>query len=115
MPKLEQAKKTQPVTSNDQFLKKYGSGPPPPNPYISEKPFSRAFGYTPYTPPPPYGTHSGHKQGNNDNNQRKPTELAQNAVMPRDIASLGKKDITPVLHHYGIPYREKGSHHLYPD
>ena len=27
---LEQAKKTQPVNGNGQFLKKYGSGPPPP-------------------------------------------------------------------------------------
>ena len=27
---LEQAKKTQPVNGNGQFLKKYGPGPPPP-------------------------------------------------------------------------------------
>ena len=46
---LEQAKKTQPVNGNGQFLKKYGSGPPP-NPYISEKPFSRAFQIYPTYP-----------------------------------------------------------------
>ena len=47
---LEQAKKTQPVNGNGQFLKNYGSGPPP-NPYISEKPFSRAFRIYPTYPP----------------------------------------------------------------
>ena len=36
-------------------------------------------------PPPPYGTQRGHKYGNNDNNQRKPTELAQNVVIPGDM------------------------------
>ena len=46
---LEQAKKTQPVNGNGHFLKKYGSGPPP-NPYISEKPFSRAFRIYPTYP-----------------------------------------------------------------
>ena len=61
---LEQAKKTQPVNGNGQFSKKYGSGPPPPpNPYISEKPFSRLSEYTPHTPT--YGTLSEHKSGNN--------------------------------------------------
>ena len=50
--KLEQAKKTQPVNGNSQFSKKYGSAPPPPpNPYISEKPFSRAFRIYPTYPP----------------------------------------------------------------
>ena len=46
---LEQAKKTQPVNGNGQFSKKYGSGPPP-NPYISEKPYSRAFRIYPTYP-----------------------------------------------------------------
>ena len=46
----QQAKKTQPVNGNGQFSKKYGSGPPP-NPYISEKPFSRAFRIYPTYPP----------------------------------------------------------------
>ena len=55
---LEQAKKTQPVSGNGQFSKKYGSGPPP-NQYMSEKPFSRAFQIYP-TYPPPFGTLSGH-------------------------------------------------------
>ena len=41
-----------------------------------------------YTPPPPYGTHIGHKQANNDDDQRKPTELAQNATLPKDIQML---------------------------
>ena len=59
---LEQAKKTQPVNGNGQFSKKYGSGPPL-NPYISEKPFSRAFQIYPHTPP--FGP-LGHKRGNND-------------------------------------------------
>ena len=45
----EQAKKTQLVNSNGQFSKKYGSGPPP-NPYISEKPYSRAFRIYPTYP-----------------------------------------------------------------
>ena len=45
----EQAKKTQPVNGNGQFSKKYGSGPPP-NPYISEKPYSRAFQIYPTYP-----------------------------------------------------------------
>ena len=48
---LEQAKKTQPVNSNGQFLKIYGSRPPPPNPHISEKPFSRVFRIYPTYPP----------------------------------------------------------------
>ena len=48
--RLEQAKKTQPVNGNGQFSKKYGSGPPPPNPYISEKPFSRALRIYPTYP-----------------------------------------------------------------
>ena len=46
---LEQAKKTQPVNGDGQFSKKYGSGPPP-NPYISKKPFSRAFRIYPTYP-----------------------------------------------------------------
>ena len=46
----EQAKKTQPVNGNAQFSKKYGSGAPP-NQYISEKPFSRAFRIYPTYPP----------------------------------------------------------------
>ena len=45
-----QPKKTQPVNGNGQFSKKYGSGPPP-NQYISEKPFSRAFRICPTYPP----------------------------------------------------------------
>ena len=45
----EQAKKTQPVNGTGQFSKKYGSGPPP-NPYISEKPYSRAFQIYPTYP-----------------------------------------------------------------
>ena len=55
----EQAKETQPVNGNGQFSKKYGSGPPPPNQYISEKPFSRAFRI--YPTYPPSGTLGGHK------------------------------------------------------
>ena len=54
---LEQAKKTNPSTVTANFRKKYGSGPPP-NPYISGKPFSRAFRIYPTYP---YGTLSGHK------------------------------------------------------
>ena len=46
----EQAKKPQPVNGNGQFSKKYGSGPPPPNPYISEKPYSRPFQIYPTYP-----------------------------------------------------------------
>ena len=37
----------------------------------------------PYTPP--YGTHSGHKSGNNDDSHRKPTELAHSVPTPRDM------------------------------
>ena len=47
----QQAKKTQPVNGNGQFSRKYGSGPPPPNQYISEKPSSRAFRIYPTYPP----------------------------------------------------------------
>ena len=36
-------------------------------------------------PPPPYGTHSGHKSSNNDDNHWKPTELAHPVPTPRDI------------------------------
>ena len=46
---LEQAKNPQPVNGNGQFSKKYGSGLPP-NPYISEKPSSRAFRIYPTYP-----------------------------------------------------------------
>ena len=45
----EQAKKTQPVNGYGQFSEKYDSGPPP-NPYISEKPYSRAFQIYPTYP-----------------------------------------------------------------
>ena len=38
--------------------------------------------------PPPYGTHSGHKSGNNDNDHRKPTELAHSVPSPRDMYSV---------------------------
>ena len=38
--RLEQAKKPNLSTGTANFQKKYGSGPPP-NPHISEKPFSR--------------------------------------------------------------------------
>ena len=59
---LEQAKKTQPVNGNGQFLKKYGSGPPP-NPTSPKSPFQGLSEYTPHTPT--YGTLSEHKSGNN--------------------------------------------------
>ena len=45
----EQAKKTQPVNGNGQFSKKWFRTPPP-NPYISEKPYSRAFQIYPTFP-----------------------------------------------------------------
>ena len=48
---LEQAKKTQPVNGNGQFSgKKMVPDPPPPNPCISEKHFSRAFRIYPTYP-----------------------------------------------------------------
>ena len=60
---LEQAKKTQSVNGNGQFLKKYGSGPPP-NPTSPKSPFQGLSECTPHTHP--FGTLSGHKRGNND-------------------------------------------------
>ena len=80
--RLEQAKKTQPAKGNGQFLKKHGSGPPP-NPYISEKPFSRAFRIYP-TPPPPLG----HSAGTNEATMAPTPENApcwQVPVRPREI------------------------------
>ena len=48
----EQAKKTQTVNGDGQFSKqKMVPDPPHPNPYISEKPFSRAFRIYPIYPP----------------------------------------------------------------
>ena len=51
-------------------------------------PFSRCIEYTPHNPP--FGTHRGQKQGNNDDDHRKPTELAQNVPSPRDMVNIMK-------------------------
>ena len=55
------------------------------DPGCSKQPFSRAFRIYPIYPP--YGTHSGHKSGNNDDSHGKSTELAHLVPSPRDIGS----------------------------
>ena len=50
---------------------------------VPNGPFQGLSEYTPHAPP--FGTHRGQKQGKNDGDHRKPTELAQNILSPRDI------------------------------
>ena len=51
--------------------------------------FFNGFPNTSHIPPPPYGTHSGHKSGNNADDHRKRTELAHSVLTPRDMCDGG--------------------------
>ena len=51
-PCVDLLKTPEPRTVPAEFLKNMVTYPPPPNPYISNKPFSRRFQKCSYTPPP---------------------------------------------------------------
>ena len=57
----EQAKKTQHVNGNGQFSKKYGSGPPPPQPIHLRKALFKGFPNIPHIPLP-----TGHSVDTNE-------------------------------------------------